>query len=87
MRKTKDRSYSHHNCDPGIKVRREIGLKVLHSEVDSADKQWVGVSRAILPTLLQGSDRDVCGRQTRPDLFQVAVHFLDLRLLFSAEMG
>ncbi len=48
-----------------FKARRGIGLKDLHGEADSAEKQWVSVSRAdleccwmIFPALLPGSDRE-----------------------------
>ena len=68
-----------------FKARRGIGLKVLHGEAGSADKQWVSVSRAILPTLLQGSDREDIWNaeslQTRLGTFFVL--FRHKHLLFS----
>jgi len=41
-----------------FKERRGIGIKVLHGEAGSADKQWVSVARAVFPTLLRGTDRE-----------------------------
>ena len=36
-----------------FKFRNGIGLKVLHGEEGSADKQWVSVSKAVLPVLVR----------------------------------
>ena len=41
-----------------FKARHGIGMKVLHGEAGSADKQWVSVARAVLPTLLKGVERE-----------------------------
>ena len=41
-----------------FKERRGIGIKVLHGEAGSADKQWVSVAQAVFPTLLRGTDRE-----------------------------
>jgi hypothetical protein len=61
-----------------FKARRGIGLKILHGEAGSADKQWVSVSRAILPTLLEAK---IYGMQTRLGTFFVL--YRDKHLLFS----
>ncbi len=34
-------------------LKKPMTLKVLHGEEGSADKQWVSVSKAVLPVLLR----------------------------------
>ena len=41
-----------------FKNHHGIGIKVLHGEADSEDKQWVGVARVILPLLLKDVERE-----------------------------
>ena len=41
-----------------FKYRNGIGLKVLHGEEGSADRQWVSVTKAILPVLLHGTSTE-----------------------------
>ena len=41
-----------------FKLRHGIGIKVLHGEAGSADRQWVSVARAVLPTLLKDVARE-----------------------------
>ena len=40
--------------DKRVRVTEEQNLEVLHREAGSANKQWVSLSRAILPILIQG---------------------------------
>ena len=60
-----------------FKARHGIGMKVLHGEAGSADKQWVSVARAVLPTLLKGVERENRWNEMKQDIS--SVHFQDVR--------
>jgi hypothetical protein len=52
-------------------------MKVLHGEAGSADRQWVSVARAVLPTLLKGVERENIWNADELDIS--SVHFQDVR--------
>ena len=54
----KENSFQSQNWVRKLKNCHGIGLKVLHDEASSADKQWVSVARVILPLLLKDVKRE-----------------------------
>ena len=52
-------------------------MKVLHGAAGSADKQWVSVARAVLPTLLKRVERENRWNEMKQDIS--SVHFQDVR--------